>query len=554
MQKGLDFNGPNDWEVIDIVPNLDRICNELTEVDCRILKINLSNIIKSYTKKEKGKMKIKDKNYYKYKNDIEKLYTFLKENKLNIIRADKSKQVIVVTLDWIMLKKLEIVKSNKFRELPINPKDVIYDELKNRITKLQKLKKITKNEKDFILYEDNDRTPRLNIQLKTHKKDENVRPIVDFKFAVLYNLEKFLKQKLKVYKNSKYSIKNTDDFLDDLKSVKIENTYKIASLDVIDMYPSIKWELIENQLKKIDVEPDIIELLEFAYKSNYFELEGKYYTQENGISMGSVIGPKLAEIIMTEIDERIRNIHGIKYYKRYVDDVLIIYNNTEINIKEIEEIINNIDTKIQFTIEKENDVHNSIRYLDVVITRKENKLEVEPYKKPCSIETTIRYNSNIPMYIKKNGFHMEYTKIQNRTKEISEWKRFLVLNKTQIDIPNDVLETMQKGLDFNGPNDWEVIDIVPNLDHDLLDDLKSVKIENTYKIASLDVTDMYPSIKWELIENQLKKIDVEPDIIELLEFAYKSNYFELEGKYYTQENGISMGPVIGPKLAEIIMT
>ncbi|XP_023239211.1 zinc finger protein 883-like [Centruroides sculpturatus] len=33
------------------------------------------------------------------------------------------------------------------------------------------------------------------------------------------------------------------------------------------MYPSIKWELIENQLKKIDVEPDIIELLEFTYKN-----------------------------------------------------------------------------------------------------------------------------------------------------------------------------------------------------------------------------------------------------------------------------------------------
>ncbi|XP_067132201.1 uncharacterized protein [Centruroides vittatus] len=153
----------------------------------------------------------------------------------------------------------------------------------------------------------------------------------------------------------------------------------MASLDVIDMYPSIKWELIEDKLKKLEVESHIIELIEFAYMSNYFEIDEEYYTQNNGISMGSVIGPKLAEIIMIDVDKEINNITGIKYYKRYVDDVLIIYNDAEVKPNMIKHIINNIDKDIQFKIEEENVADNSIRYLDVMITRNENELDFEPF-------------------------------------------------------------------------------------------------------------------------------------------------------------------------------
>ncbi|XP_023211623.1 uncharacterized protein LOC111614481 [Centruroides sculpturatus] len=233
MQTGLHFNGPNSWRVIDIIPSLDKVCGGLTEVDSEIMKIKLSNIIKAHIVRQKDRVIVRDKNYYKYKTEIKKLHKYLNDDNLNIIRADKSKQIVVVTQDWIVLKKLQIINGKNFRELQINPRKIIYEELKKRITKLQKLGDVTKNKKAFILSEVNERTPRLNIQLKTHKQNEKVRPIVDFKCTVLYNLEKFLKEKLKSYDNSIYSIKNTEEFLNDLKKVQIENTFKLASLDVI---------------------------------------------------------------------------------------------------------------------------------------------------------------------------------------------------------------------------------------------------------------------------------------------------------------------------------
>ncbi|XP_067139889.1 uncharacterized protein MAL8P1.12-like [Centruroides vittatus] len=453
MQKGLDFNGPNNWRIIDIIPTLDKACAGLTEVDSEIMKINLSNIIKHHIIRQKDRTIIRDKNYYKYNAEIEKLYKYLNDNNLNIIKADKSKQIVVVTRDWIIAKKLEIINKGNFRELPINPKNIIYEELKKRINILYKQKKVTKNEKIFILSEDNERTPRLNIQLKTHKQNEKVRPIVDFKFTVLYNLEKYLKGKLKDYENSICSIRNMEGFLQELKEVQINNTSKLASIDVVEMYPSITWKLINNQLNKMNVDPYIIDLIEFAYKSNYLELNNKYYTQEDGISMGSVIGPKLAELIMIEIDIKIKNILGIDFYRRYVDDILIVYNEAETTIDKIEELINGIHNEIKFTIEKEK-TDNSIAYLDVMIKRKNRKLILEPFRKQCSVNKTLNYRSNIPLHIKRNIFYMEYMNILSRTSEQETNQKYINSLKKKFSLngyPTRLINNWQKNIHNKGP-------------------------------------------------------------------------------------------------------
>ncbi|XP_023239508.1 uncharacterized protein LOC111638098 [Centruroides sculpturatus] len=183
------------------------------------------------------------------------------------------------------------------------------------------------------------------------------------------------------------------------------------------MYPSITWDLIEEKLNNLDVNKEIIELIEFTYRSNYFETNGEYYTQTDGISMGSVIGPKLAELIMIDIDNIICNIPGIKFYKRYVDDILIIYDETEIKIEEINKQTNSIHKAIKFKIETEDITRQSINYLDITITRLKHHLEYRTFKKPSSNQVTTRYQSKIPSYIKYNIYKMEYDKIINRTSQ-----------------------------------------------------------------------------------------------------------------------------------------
>ncbi|XP_067140682.1 putative autophagy-related protein 11 [Centruroides vittatus] len=456
LYKGLDFNGPNKWDILEIIPNLDKLCNNLPEADSSIMKMKLSNRIKKYVTKEGKKSIIKDKNYFQYINQIKALHNFLQENKIEIIKADKSKQIVIATQEWVKNKKQEITNNTKFRKLPINPIEVIYLELKRRITKLEQLHEINKTEKWFILNEGNERTPKLNIQLKTHKIGEKVRPIVDFKYSMLYNLEKFLKQQLKQYQNSQFAIKNTDELIEELNQISIEEDSRIASLDVVDMYPSITWDLIEDKLKNLEVNNEIINLIEFTYRSNYFEFDGDYYTQTDGISMGSVIGPKLAELIMIDVDNKISSIRGVKFYKRYVDDILLIYNKAEIAIEGIKKQINNIHEAIKFKVEVEEETSQEINYLDITIKRLKQSLEFRTFKKPSSGNITIRYQSNIPLHIKYNTFKMEYSKIKHRTSQ-------------KIYIHKDIAELKKKFLLAGYPqrllNKWEIKLNTPKIPH-----------------------------------------------------------------------------------------
>ncbi|PSN57613.1 hypothetical protein C0J52_00550, partial [Blattella germanica] len=79
---------------------------------------------------------------------------------------------------------------------------------------------------------------------------------------------------------------------------------------------------------------------------------------------------------------------------RYVDDIIIIYDNNLSNIDTIFEEINKLDKNMQYTIEKE---HNKINYLDLTIIKNNNKIEYDVYRKPTHTEICIHRNSRHPM-------------------------------------------------------------------------------------------------------------------------------------------------------------
>ena len=60
-----------------------------------------------------------------------------------------------------------------------------------------------------------------------------------------------------------------------------------------------------------------------------FSFDEQIYVQQNGVSMGLLLEPVLADIILTEFERLIVSeliADGtIKFYKRYVDDTLVLY-------------------------------------------------------------------------------------------------------------------------------------------------------------------------------------------------------------------------------------
>jgi hypothetical protein len=100
--------------------------------------------------------------------------------------------------------------------------------------------------------------------------------------------------------------------------------------------------------------------------------------------MGSPISGLIAELFLQQSEEmhlkHILNSKKITYYVRYVDDILIIYDSAKINTQDIDTYINRIHSNIKLNITHEE--QRSINFLDVTITRNQNKLEINIYRKP----------------------------------------------------------------------------------------------------------------------------------------------------------------------------
>jgi nucleoside-specific outer membrane channel protein Tsx len=98
--------------------------------------------------------------------------------------------------------------------------------------------------------------------------------------------------------------------------------------------------------------------------------------------MGAPTSAILAETFIQYLEHtiiyQILNKHHIIDYYRYVDDILIVYNELHTNIENTLMDFNNVHPKINFTMEKE--TQNSINYLDLTIIKEVNKLTLNIYR------------------------------------------------------------------------------------------------------------------------------------------------------------------------------
>jgi hypothetical protein len=102
---------------------------------------------------------------------------------------------------------------------------------------------------------------------------------------------------------------------------------------------------------------------------------------------------------------------SIALYVRCVDDTLVIYDTTKINLHTINTYINKIhnNLKLNPTYEEQ----NSIAFLDLIITRRHTKLEEDVYRKPTTTDTTINFLSNHPIEQKMAVFRFHTTRMHS---------------------------------------------------------------------------------------------------------------------------------------------
>jgi hypothetical protein len=107
--------------------------------------------------------------------------------------------------------------------------------------------------------------------------------------------------------------------------------------------------------------------------------------------MGSPPSNTLNEIYLQYFEEMMIK-HWIEtgeitYYRRYVDDTIIISDQNKTDENTITNHMNNIHKHLEFKLTTEE--NNNINYIDLSINRNNQSLQIGIYRKPTQTDTTI---------------------------------------------------------------------------------------------------------------------------------------------------------------------
>lgn len=89
-------------------------------------------------------------------------------------------------------------------------------------------------------------------------------------------------------------------------------------------------------------------------------------------------------------------------WRRYVDDVICIWNGTHKLIQQFLDFINSLYPSIEFTLEIGGE---KLNFLDLTITIEDDKYNFEIYQKPTATDTTIHGSSFCPLSHKLAAYY-----------------------------------------------------------------------------------------------------------------------------------------------------
>ena len=177
---------------------------------------------------------------------------------------------------------------------------------------------------------------------KTHKDKNNppLRPIVSQVGTVTYDVAKRLNALIAPFMQKRYMIESTQEFIEIVKTVKQPKL--LASLDAESLFTNVPINdtlniIIDAMHNHPDLPPpslsqDILrDLLLICTTETPFRAPDKsIYQQIDGVSMGTPLGPMLANFYMYHLENNcFQNCPQIKppTYCRYIDDIFVVIDN-----------------------------------------------------------------------------------------------------------------------------------------------------------------------------------------------------------------------------------
>jgi len=149
--------------------------------------------------------------------------------------------------------------------------------------------------------------PTLNVQLKTHKENQPIRPVINNTQAPAYKTTKYINKKLQDLINlpNEYNTSNSQEIAIELTTLKINENMKMITLDIKDMYVNLpikgiiqttKFWLNRNSNNSKQITQQTLNIITTLIEQNYFQYNGEIYQPTKSIAMGSPLSSTMAEI------------------------------------------------------------------------------------------------------------------------------------------------------------------------------------------------------------------------------------------------------------------
>jgi hypothetical protein len=150
--------------------------------------------------------------------------------------------------------------------------------------------------------------------------------------------------------------------MNDLIGIPYKQELKLVSFDIENMYSNIPTDELVKIINELCIEQaldekttnELIKITHTIIELNYFEFQNRCYIQNKGLVMGAPTSAILSEIYLQNLEctkiIKILTDNNILGYFRYVDDILIVYNDDFTDIHKVYKTFNSLAPTIKFTM------------------------------------------------------------------------------------------------------------------------------------------------------------------------------------------------------------
>jgi hypothetical protein len=477
-----------------------RLKNDVTE-GCR--RVRLKELFYQPDKEEQGPPRFYKKTFYvppsgrdqaldAYCNTIESLVSDFSPNKhfrdnlsppqrkamgelrqlvqdrvIRISQADKGGAVVVQnTEDYIREANRQLTDTVHYKTVSNDPTPKITTSSNKLVKELPSNGHIDENTSKWAQLDPSDVRTHIFYHLpKIHKTLQNPpgRPIVSGIQGPTEKLSKLVDFWLRDYVTKLPSyVQDTTHMLRVIEEWNIQfgpfdDSVQLVTFDVVSLYSNIPHEDMKTAISHfLTLRPDhslppvesILTIVDHILKNNYFSFEGQTYHQVTGTAMGTPMAPTVANLFMGLLESNILETSPVTVsqdcWKRFIDDILVLWRGTEEGLLQFTTFLNSIHPTIKFTMTSS---HSQISFLDILLKLRNGFITTDVYSKPTDAHAYLHFSSCHPRHCVENIPFSQFLRIRRLCSEDEEFKHqceAMKQNFKQRGYPDTVINKSEK--------------------------------------------------------------------------------------------------------------